>query len=386
MEKHLAYVLITPHTLRKSRTGAVMGRLLGNTTANLVGAQVIGLDQEMTETFASSIKPGANEDEEKYRSLIREYILANFGPSRSGRRHRALMLVFCGENVDRELQTITGHFISPDSGETIRGAFGDEVYYPDGSIRYFEPGVLYSEPGESGLEVWRDFLRRYPNLVEGAVVYNKPDAVQRTLVLIKPDTFQHRSLRPGAVLDMFSRTGLRIIGCKLVRMTVAQALEFYGPVKQALERKLAPSVGEKARKTLENDLGFNLPEAAVPALTAAVGIPFAHEQFEQIVKFMTGRRPSETAPEDYDKPGTAGCLAVVYEGEDAVDKIRNVLGPTDPTKAPQGTVRREFGHNVMINTAHASDSPENAVREMNILKMGQSNLLECLACQEDCQQ
>ncbi len=52
-----------------------------------------------------------------------------------------------------------------------------------------------------------------------------------------------------------------------------------------------------------------------------------------------------------------------------MNKIREVLGPTDPTKAPGGTVRRDFGSNVMVNTAHASDSPENAQREMKIVKI-----------------
>ena len=65
----------------------------------------------------------------------------------------------------------------------------------------------------------------------------------------------------------------------------------------------------------------------------------------------------------------------MYEGEDAVGKIRDVLGPTDPTKAPDGTVRREFGSDVMVNTAHASDSPENARREMRILGMAEGNFV-----------
>jgi nucleoside diphosphate kinase len=65
----------------------------------------------------------------------------------------------------------------------------------------------------------------------------------------------------------------------------------------------------------------------------------------------------------------------VYEGENAVRKIRDVLGPTDPTKAPGGTVRSEFGSNIMVNTAHASDSAENARREMGILKLHEGNFL-----------
>jgi len=45
-------------------------------------------------------------------------------------------------------------------------------------------------------------------------------------------------------------------------------------------------------------------------------------------------------------------------------KIREVLGPTDPAKAPPGSIRREFGSTIMVNAAHASDSPDNARREM----------------------
>lgn len=381
MKRRLAYVLITPHTLWKSRTGAVISRLLsGTTSSTLVGAQIVALDEEMSEKFCSAIKPGKTDLDKKYRVMIRDYVRNNLVPAPDGRRHRALMLVFCGDNVQQEIESIIGHFITADSGETVRGAYGDEVYNEDGSLRYFEPAALYSEPGEEGLDVWEEFLNRSPNIIEGSVVYPTPEKVQRTLVLIKPDNFRHRSLRPGAVVDIFSRTGLRIIGCKLVRMTVAQALEFYGPVKNALASKLSPSIGEKAKAALEEKFGLQLPEESLEALVKSVGVPYAHEQFEQIVHFMSGRRPSETTPEDMEKPGLVGCIALVYEGENAIEKIRTVLGPTDPTKAPGGTVRGEFGHNVMVNTAHASDSPENAVREMGILKLAESNLLgEALA-------
>jgi nucleoside diphosphate kinase len=59
---------------------------------------------------------------------------------------------------------------------------------------------------------------------------------------------------------------------------------------------------------------------------------------------------------------------------DAVRKIREVLGPTDPSKAPPGTIRREFGSTIMVNAAHASDSPENAAREMGIVNITENNL------------
>jgi nucleoside diphosphate kinase len=68
------------------------------------------------------------------------------------------------------------------------------------------------------------------------------------------------------------------------------------------------------------------------------------------------------------QPGTEKCIALIYEGPEAVGKIREVLGPTDPSKAPPGSIRREFGSNIMVNAAHASDSSENAEREMRIIK------------------
>jgi nucleoside diphosphate kinase len=67
-------------------------------------------------------------------------------------------------------------------------------------------------------------------------------------------------------------------------------------------------------------------------------------------------------------------VALVYRGIDAIAKIREVLGPTDPSKAPPGSIRKEFGQTVMINAAHASDSPENARREMEVIRISENNL------------
>jgi nucleoside diphosphate kinase len=72
------------------------------------------------------------------------------------------------------------------------------------------------------------------------------------------------------------------------------------------------------------------------------------------------------------RPGTEKCIALIYEGVEAIAKIRDVLGPTDPSKAPPGSVRREFGSNIMVNAAHASDSVASAQREMKIINVGQN--------------
>ena len=66
-------------------------------------------------------------------------------------------------------------------------------------------------------------------------------------------------------------------------------------------------------------------------------------------------------------------MAIVYQGVDAVRKIREVLGPTDPSKAPPGSIRREFGETIMVNAAHASDSVDNAAREMKIIRVEENN-------------
>ena len=60
----------------------------------------------------------------------------------------------------------------------------------------------------------------------------------------------------------------------------------------------------------------------------------------------------------------------------AVEKIRYLLGPTDPAKAQPGSVRREFGSDIMVNAAHASDSPENAQRELDIIDIRKETIRE----------
>ena len=71
-------------------------------------------------------------------------------------------------------------------------------------------------------------------------------------------------------------------------------------------------------------------------------------------------------------------MIIIYEGENAVRKIRDVLGPTDPLKAPDGTIRREFGSSVMVNSAHASDSTESYEREKEIIKTEENSMVSII--------
>jgi hypothetical protein len=125
---------------------------------------------------------------------------------------------------------------------------------------------------------------------------------------------------------------------------------------------------------LEREFGFAIPAAGERQLGEILGPVFGDNQFENIVRFMAGRAPGECPPEDLHQPGSEKCIAIVYEGLDAVRKIRDVLGPTDPSKAPPGSIRREFGQSIMVNAAHASDSEENATREIKIVNVAENNI------------
>jgi nucleoside diphosphate kinase len=210
--------------------------------------------------------------------------------------------------------------------------------------------------------------------VENVIAYEPGEQPERTLVLIKPDNFRFPTGRPGNVIDFFSRTGLYIVAIKIQRMSVAEAMEFYGPVREILRTKMNESVGAKARAVLEKELGFPVPAEAEKALGQSAGPALGDHQFENIVKFMSGRAPSECDPALLNEPGSEKCIALVYEGHQAIRKIRDVLGPTDPSKAPPGSIRREFGSTIMVNAAHASDSSASVQRELGIVRLGQENI------------
>ena len=230
------------------------------------------------------------------------------------------------------------------------------------------------EEAESKLKLWAHYSDVDGGVLENVITYAPSEKPQRTLVLIKPENFRFPTGRPGNMIDFFSRTGLFIVGVKLHRMSVAQALEFYGPVREVLRTKLKDMVGAKAKAAIEKELGLKLGPDHERQFGEILGTTFGDNQFENIVKFMAGRTPSETPLGEINKPGSEKCIALVYEGVDAVRKIRDVLGPTDPSKAPPGSIRREFGSTIMVNAAHASDSPENAQREMGIVNVAENTL------------
>jgi len=128
-------------------------------------------------------------------------------------------------------------------------------------------------------------------------------AIERTFSIIKPDATR-RNLT-GAINAVIEKAGLRIVAQKRVLMTTAQAETFYAV--------------HKAR-------------------------PF----FGDLVSFMT----------------SGPVVVQVLEGEDAVVRYRDVMGATNPANAAEGTIRKLFAESIEANSAHGSDSVENAAVEI----------------------
>lgn len=378
MSQELAYVIITPYSLHKSRTGGILARLITRTGLELVGCRMFAPSSDLVQKYSEVIVSADDPQDRNIQELIRSYILKNLSPdSKTGRRRRAMMLLFEGEDAVRRLRSVVGNITADRSGgETIRDTYGDLILDDHGSVRYFEPAVLAPpnvQEAQLKAKLWASFSDTDGGVVENTIAYGPGETPQRTLVLIKPDNFRFPTGRPGNVIDFFSRTGLYIVAIKLHRMSVAEAMEFYGPVREILRTRLNDIVAPRAATALEKDFGFKLPPAVQQKLGEILGPTFGDNQFENIVRFMSGRAPGECPAEQRDKPGTERCIALVYEGPNAVQKIRDVLGPTDPSKAPPGSIRREFGQTVMVNAAHASDSEDNAKREFGIIKIGDNN-------------
>jgi len=146
---------------------------------------------------------------------------------------------------------------------------------------------------------------------------------ERTLILIKPDGLV-KSLT-GNIISMLSEAKLKIVGAKIVKVTKALAEKHYGDLKNSLIKKFGE---EKGKLVFENTLEYIQG------------------------KFHTDR-----------------VLAMVYKGKDAVKKIRELAGETNPEKAPPTSIRGKYGRihsetKVFENVIHCSDSAENAEREI----------------------
>ena len=127
--------------------------------------------------------------------------------------------------------------------------------------------------------------------------------MQKTFVIFKPDCMEQRHV--GNVLNRFESAGFTVIGCKMTRLTPQVLREHYAHVADK---------------------------------------PF----YPEIEAFMSSRP----------------VIVMALQGDNIVAKVRDLLGPTDSRKAAKGTIRGDFGTEMMKNVVHASDSDENAKLEL----------------------
>ncbi len=127
--------------------------------------------------------------------------------------------------------------------------------------------------------------------------------MQKTFVIFKPDCMDQKHV--GQVLARFEQAGFSVVGCKMTRLTPALLREHYAHVASK---------------------------------------PF----YPEIEGFMSSRP----------------VIIMALQGENIVAKVRDLLGPTDSRKAAKGTIRGDFGTEMMKNVVHASDSDENAKIEL----------------------
>jgi len=127
--------------------------------------------------------------------------------------------------------------------------------------------------------------------------------MQKTLSIIKPDGVQKKLI--GTILNRFEKNGFKIVNLKYLSLTNNQAGEFYNMHKE---------------------------------------MPF----YADLVKFMT----------------SGPCVPFVIEGKNAILRVRELMGATNPSEADKGTIRADFAESIDKNIIHGSDSQESAEREI----------------------
>jgi nucleoside-diphosphate kinase len=135
-------------------------------------------------------------------------------------------------------------------------------------------------------------------------------SIERTFGIVKPDAVGKNAI--GGVIETIEKAGLKIVGLRLVRLSEAQARAFYAVHQER---------------------------------------PF----YSDLVRFMTS--------------GPAVVMAI--EGENAIARYREVMGPTDSRKAPAGTIRQKYGTDIEKNAVHGSDGPDTARGELAFFFAGQ---------------
>jgi len=377
MAVELAYAMITPYSLHKSRTGGIIGRLVSLSHLDLVGIHMYAPSDAWVDAYLDILR--RSDLDNPVREAFIDYVDENLRRDNPlGLSNRCMVLLFEGENAFRHLMDdVVGRAGPEVTGHTVRGTYGDFQNNPDGTIRHFEPAVICGpDPAtrEEELAFFAATAATDGGIIEDAVDFLPgADGFETELVILKPENFERRSRRPGYIIDVFSRTGLYIVGAKLLSMSAAQGEAFYGPLLEVFREKLQFLVENTMRERLEGAFDFRLPEEFFETAKEMLADLNARTEFAKIVQYMTGVDPRTVACKaERDTPGPVRCLALLYRGPDAVAKIRRMQGATNPEHAEEGTVRSDFGRDLMRNAAHASDSPDNAERERRIIGIGET--------------
>ncbi len=371
MAAELAYVLITPYSLLKSRTGGIISRILTLSGQDLVGARLYAPSNEFVAEYRELLS--AADIRAEFKAGLLDYLDNYFRKdNKLGITNRTLLLLFEGEDAIARIRNAVGSLSAvQDQGNTVRGTYGDFIGYTTGEMKHFEPAVFIGAHKDTIADELRLFAKYADSdggVLEHVVSFESDREPETTLVVLKPDNFKLGSSRPGNIIDMFSRTGLCIVGARLFHMSIAQAEELYAPLRTLFVERLKTGVAERVGETLRSAFEFPVHDELVDAIAGLLKDANAECEYNRIVKYMSGGDPYEvTDPEEKKLPGPSKCLALLYRGIDAVDQIRECLGSTNPAHAAPGTVRSVYGEDLMKNGAHASDSVENAERERKVI-------------------
>src|SRR5213593_4634139 len=198
--EELAYAIVTPYSMRKSRTGGIVGRLISRTGLDVVGGRMFAPSSELAKRYADTIVTETDPRHRATQELIRDYVLKNFTGQKDGQHPRVLFLVFRGPDAVEKIHHTVGHIVHErTSGETIRDTFGDYITDESGRVTYFEPAVLAAFDAkaiERDLKLWSEFSDRDGGLLDRVIRFPQDAKIEKTLVLIKPDNFKFPNLRP----------------------------------------------------------------------------------------------------------------------------------------------------------------------------------------------
>src|SRR5207244_7106263 len=148
------------------------------------------------------------------------------------------------------------------------------------------------EEAELKLRLWGRYSGTDGGFVENTMVYLPSEKPEHTLVLIKPDNFRFPTGRPGNVIDFFSRAGLYIVAIKVHRMSTAEAMEFYEPVREILRSRMNDTMAAKSKAVLEKEFGFKIPAKTEKELGELLGTLAGEPTFVNYVIFMFCRAHS----------------------------------------------------------------------------------------------